>query len=730
MRPLLLLLLALPALQTAGQVQQIQVRRDEVMVDVIVTDRNGKPVVDLTAADFEVFEDGVRQQVLSFSSEKSTGLTWRDAGQAPPEQGQSRPLKLRNAHLISMVFDAATTSRERMPLVRAAALDFLTTSLGPEDFVAVFGIGFGLQILQPFTQDQAALKKAVEVATSGDAKRFGLLAQEIRQQLETFGRGDLPDATKIFMAETRASVADSGSEATRAVGDNQQPTWMDLLADPSAILTFSSLRILRTFDRYEREYQGRQSISGLMAIIESERVFPGRKTLLYFSEGFAIAPAAAREFRSVISAANRASTAIYSVDAAGLRLDNPNAAASQEIDIIAAGRMRNSNPELVVGGQSSLGRVEEAGRMNTVNTLDELSSETGGYTLKNTNDLKTGLRRIREDLRAYYVLSYSPANASFDGRFRSISVKVNRPELHVRSRSGYYAFRTLDNSPLFGYEAQLMEPLQAATPPNDFEVWLAACHFPTAAANQRSVPFFVQFPLSAISLERDTKTKNNSASFSVLVLARDASGQVVFKRSRRFNVNGTDAQLPKMRQENLSFNQTVALSPGDYRLDAVVRDDKTGKAAVRRIALAVPSVSAERLHMSGLVLSKAATPLSLQEKNILPDDPFVVEGSARLLPAVPAVYRKSADKHIVLFFTAYAPSSAPPPDKVTVAFFQNGKLFAQAGAKLAPPDPRGRIPYLTTFGLEHFDAGKYEVRVTIGDTAAKVSESAAFEITP
>ena len=706
--------------------QPIKIRREEVLVDVIVTDRNGKPVTDLVADNFEVHEDGVRQMILSFRSEKGTGLTWKEAGQTPPTGG-SRPLKLRNAHLISMVFDGATTSRESMPLVRSAALDFLTTSLGPEDFVAVFGMGFGLQILQPFTQDLVALKKAVEVATSGDAKRFGLLAQEIKQQLETFGRGDLTDATKIFMAETRAALPPAGGDETRTSPESE--TWMDLLADPSAILTFSALRILRTFDRYEREYQGRQSISGLMAIVDSQRVFPGRKTLLYFSEGFAIAPAVAREFRSVISAANRASTAIYAVDAAGLRLENPNAAATQEIDTIVAGRMRNRNPELVVGGQSSIGRVEEAGRMNTQNTLDELASETGGYTLKNTNDLRTGLRRIREDLRAYYVMSYSPRNLNFDGRFRSITVKLNRPELHVRSRSGYYGFRTLDNSPLFGFEAQLMEPLQAATPPSQFDVFLAASHFPVSQ-NQRQVPFFAQFPASAFQMEKDAKTKISTATFSVLVLARDTADQVVFKRSRRFNVSGNESQIQKMQQENFSFNQSVTLQPGDYRLDAVVRDEKTGKASVRRMPLSVPHSPEDRVHLSGLVLSKSATPLSAEEKKTPPRDPFLVEGSARLLPAMPPVYKKSSDKHIILFFTAYVAKGSPAPDKAVVDFLQNGRPVIQAAGQLARPDADGRIQYVTTFGLENFEAGKYELRVTVSDGKGKVSETSPFEIVP
>jgi len=70
---------------------------------------------------------------------------------------------------------------------------------------------------------------------------------------------------------------------------------------------------------------------------------------------------------------------------------------------------------------------------------ESLASDSGGFTVKNTNDLGKGIQRIADESRSYYLLGYNPSNAALDGRFRKIEVKVARKGVKVRARRGYYA---------------------------------------------------------------------------------------------------------------------------------------------------------------------------------------------------------------------------------------------------------------------------------------------------
>ncbi len=97
--------------------------------------------------------------------------------------------------------------------------------------------------------------------------------------------------------------------------------------------------MLATFELLERDQQGYATINGLLAVITSMRNLPGRKTIIFFSEGIALPPSVQVKFPSVINAANRAGVSIYSIDAAGLRADSPNAEATREINALAERRM-------------------------------------------------------------------------------------------------------------------------------------------------------------------------------------------------------------------------------------------------------------------------------------------------------------------------------------------------------------------------------------------------------
>ena len=74
-----------------------------------------------------------------------------------------------------------------------------------------------------------------------------------------------------------------------------------------------------------------------------------------------------------------------------------------------------------------------------IDILKTVAENTDGLAVVNENDLGAGLKRVIDDVSAYYLLTYYSTNAKNDGKFRKISVKTATPGLHVRARRGYLA---------------------------------------------------------------------------------------------------------------------------------------------------------------------------------------------------------------------------------------------------------------------------------------------------
>jgi hypothetical protein len=453
----------------------------------------------------------------------------------------------------------------------------------------------------------------------------------------------------------------------------------------------------------------------------------GRKVLLFFSEGFPIATAVSEQFRSVISAANSAGVTIYSIDVAGLRLVNPDEYAQIEKEAASRNSLRNRNPELIQGGQSALGRMEEAMGLNTVSNLDALSEETGGYTIKNTNDLADGLRRISEEMGSFYVLTYVPANQNFDGKYRKVAVKLARTgDYRVRARRGYYAFRTLDYSPVLAFELPLIERASQRELPQEFAIYAEALHF-RGTGTTRLVPIYVELPVSAMKFDADEKKKSFSARYAILVLVKDENQQVVRKMGQDFVLRGPLAQVEATRQQPHLFSRLISLKPGRYLVEAVARDGGTGKMSGIRVPLDVPEVSDSHLRLSSVVLSRGVNPLTEEQKKDS-RHPLFLDGQAYFVPNARETFRKSTDKNLLLHFSAYPAKASKVLVQATVELLQAGKVISKSSGTLGAADTTGRVVYVNSFPMENFGVGQYQLRVTVTDGVSQASSLSSFVV--
>jgi len=712
--------------QSAQQERPIKLGTSEVVVDAVVVDKRNRVVTDLTASDFEVYEDGVKQRIASFRFE-STGAGTQEVPKTTEEKGTA--VAPRTGNLVSLVFDAQA-ARDGALMARKAALEYIDSGMGPNDLVGVFGIDLGLMVLAPFTQDKAALKKAVETFTSRDAKRYGFLAQEVRSELERLmiagSDGDRMSIVDTWVEADYTTPAPGTGSTDARTAELPSPAVLNLIRNQ---LNITMLRTLKIFERFEREWQGRNIITALLSVITAQQSITGRKVMLLFSEGFPITSAVTDQFRSVISAANNAGMTIYTIDVGGLRLINPDESAQVEKEAASRSTLRNPNPELIVGGQSALGRMEDAMRLNVVNNLDELSGDTGGYTIKNTNDLGEGLRRITEELSSHYVLTYSPTNENFDGKYRNVAVKLTRAgDFKIRARRGYYAFHALDNSPVLAHELPLLEQSNQRGLPQEFPLYMKAMHF-RGLNGARAVPIYVELPISALKFNTDEKTKTFNSRYAILVLVKDEKQQVVRKLGQEFLLKGPLAQASSVREQPHLFSRIILLRSGHYVIEAIARDSTTGKMSGLRVPLDVPDAAEDKLRVSSVVLSRGVNPLNdEQKKDTL--HPLYFEGQAYFVPNARAIFRKSAEKNMLVHFSAYRAKGSSTPVSTTIEFVQGSRTVSKASGQLPAADPTGRIVYLTSFPLEGFGPGQYEIRVTVNDGATQSTSSANFVVEP
>ncbi|MBO0857712.1 MAG: VWA domain-containing protein [Chloracidobacterium sp.] len=696
---------------------KIRIGTDEVTLDVVVRDKKGRPVKDLTASEFEVYEDGVKQQVESFrlalreSGAKADGDRGKET-QATTVTASPRD-KTSNSGVIALVFDRLSPDARSM--ARKAANAYAEEGLMTSDFTGVFAIDMSLLTLQQYTDNTQLVKQAIEQATSRSTSTFTSNNEQVRNLADR--QNSLEQQSAAAQAST-GGPGSGGSDATQAKAR----------AEMELALVQMQMRMNETFEMLDRNQQGFATTNSLLAVVNSMRNLPGRKTVIFFSEGLSLPPAVVEQFKSVIHVANRANVSVYTVDAAGLRIDSPNLETTREINSMAQRRMnevhRSENPSGPL--MKGLERNEDLLRLNPHSGLGELADQTGGFLIHDTNDLSAGLRRIDEDMRSHYVLTYVPKNQEYDGRFRQISVKLSRPSLDIQTRKGYYAVDNSIASPVLSYEAPALAALSAGRASNSFALRAGALSFPEPE-RLGLAPILVEAPASAFTYTPDTEKKTYNSDFSILALVRTESGQVVEKLSQHYQLSGPVDKIAAARSGEILFYREANLPPGRYTIDAVAYDAPSGKSSARKTNLEVSGLDKMKLRLSSLTLLKRADRLTAEEQK---NDHPLHFGEVVVYPNLGEPLRKSVTKQLAFFFTAWPAQGSTEKLKLTIEVVQNGRSLGRIPAELPAADEHGRVKYASALPLDNFQPGSYELRVTVKDGQGGVSRAAQFNIEP
>ncbi len=683
-------LLGLSAAAYGQEPIPLRVTNTSVVVDVVVTDQRNHHLSDLTAEEFEVWEDGVLQQVDSVQWEQSEGEVPDVEALAPPasEPGAVRlSASPAQPHLIIVLLDYATVQLVNQIYVRKAAVRYVQEKLRPSDLVAVFEVGMGLRFVQGFTNHEPTL---VQALSRGNTAGSVYAADQAQLAASAEGAEDQVELLTSSI-DTLAGNPNRGSgfdAMTLELLNNQMERAQAVQGTYRAQLSYS------------REQQGRPIIGAIRTIADGVAHIPGRKSLILVSEGFAVPLSLERALYQAVERAGRSNLAIYAIDAAGLAV-KPRQVESELFDISAG---RSGDRVKAYGGLSQFDHAREIGSDRKDSTLRYLASETGGLLIRHTNDMSGAFERVDRDLRSRYLVSYTPKNLDFKGEFRSLEVRVKRRKVKVRARPGYWAVPA-GASVLSADEYRLLVEgtWEGETSGEPLELFFQPSFFPEEG-NQYQVVLTVEIP--AASLQTRKQQGREFKHLHLVGLVQDPAGRVIG------SLRGPARVAAPPAVGHLRLDSRMQLSAGDYAVLLHASDPASGRSAFLRRTLRLPAVG-ERTALSSLVLGETVAPAG-------GGDDYLSVGDVRVYPTA---RRKFQDgDRLVYLLNVQRPGldgrqQAALDVEVTLhhrgrrihAFQESLETAGLAGAGLP------RVPVARTLELSGLEPGRYLLRARVYD---------------
>jgi VWFA-related protein len=688
-----------------------------ITVDVVVRDKHGKPVTDLKKEDFELLEDGVRQDIgamtLIAAAPESEAATAAGAVAGPAAVGPNFssaktdaagtiPASIPAPTFIALVFDRL--SPEARALAYNGARSYLATRHG-DGFAGVFVADLSLITIQTYTNNRVLIEKALKDAAS--------------RATSTFDRAAMTDLKYAYKPgphqEPEMPIVAAAQDAGRAPGESGDSPARPDTAELVATVTNRSILMAR---QMAMNQQGFATTDALHAVIGGLSQLPGRKSLVFLAEGLALPEAVMPQFQSLVAAANRANVSIYTIDSAGLRARSVEEAVRLTVNGVGAASLDLAPDGSSANSLDAMEGMAAALRSDPHTSLTVLARDTGGFLIDSTNDLADGFRRIDLDRRFHYLLSYAPKNADFNGEWRTIAVKVPSRDVEIRARSGYQAVHAPGAIPLLAYEGRAAADLERTPPPAQIPIRADAFVFPQMTGDPRVA---ILLSTTGRALTFEPTSTGYRTDFTLLARIRDAHGDVIRKASQPYRITGATADREHAQSGDILFYRQPTLPPGSYTLDVAADDAIAKRGGVSHIGLIVPQQTAG-VRVSDLVIVGRTEKLAPGE---LSDDNMLAVGGVQLYPNLGEPLRKSVDR-MLSFYVVILPNHTAPTATLTLA--QNGRTLATLPVTLDAADAGGRIQQVGQIPLASIPPGAYEVTFTVTGGATPIARTAIVTV--
>jgi VWFA-related protein len=655
----------------------IRVTATEIALDLVFRDKKGRQVKNVKPAEVEIYEDGIRQQLLSFRMVTGRETERRQESQAKPQAATGTFVPLRGLNTVCIVFHNID------PVTRPHAIqivkEFIQANLPPESYIGIFNLNDKLIPIHEFTKDRQDLLAS---AFNGNALEFSRASAPL-----------LSASPNIVTVNAQVNMATHSATVSVDTTGGEVSNTAIMGADVSTSAAANRVRGDMVSERSEFGHiMGMHEQDRVTAMINALGTLPGRKTVLFVTTGMSLT-GDPDMFQKILTNANSHGITVYALDSTEMSPTGDTVqAGKQALTQMAAQSQQQSNKNASISVMKQNSRqgddVMAAVRTSdTQSSLRALSEGTGGFLIANTNDFRKSFQQLVQSLDTHYEAVYRPTTARYDGRLRKIEVKLARSDLQVESRTGYFAMPDLKGSgPLTPVESTAMAVLAAEPRPHSFDFHVTSYHFQKEGANSSAALAF-ELPSAKLGAAADPARKTHKFEVSLLALVRDANGEVVDKYSLNQPYYFAEANLAAVRADALTYTHMLDLPPGRYTVEAAVVDREGAQATAETASFEIPAPS-KSIAISSLAMVQHLDPAGALS---LTADPFTFKDK-HVIPMVQATVSPAAKRWV--YFVVYPDNSNPEKPKIRVQFKNGGQVFAEQTLALPEPDERGAIAML------------------------------------
>jgi VWFA-related protein len=643
-----------------------------VTVDVVVTDKKNSTLSGIPREEFTILEDGVPQEITTFESVQVPATASAEPARKPAISDNTVREEQTGRSFV-IVFDDVHLTLYQAHRAKQAISQFLKTGVREGDRVTLVATGGGAwwsTRMEAGREDIVSLLKRLE----------GRLVPDNSPE-----RMSDSEAMRIHIYRDQ-QVEERVGRRFDSFGSNGRSQQGEL-SEGLAGNPFVQGRAADVY--YQAASRNRITLQVLDRVLLSLAATRGRKSLILVSQGFIYDPQL-DEFKDVVQTARRSNVAMYFIDTRGLggMPSYMNAEFGPAID--------NQDVSAAFGDELD----QSAG-------AEMLASDSGGFSVKNTNDLSKGFLRIADETKSYYLVGYRPSNTKTDGKFRKIEVKVARKDVKVRARKGYFA--PIDATTLAAQkkkpeapgdpdiQAALDSPYEEKAIPLRMSAWV----FDETLLGKANTVVATDVDIREFAFKEENGRFVDAVEF-LLVVAHLETGEF-YRFDQKIDMKLLPSTRDRIFKSWMPIVRDFELAPGSYQAKIVVRDANSKRLGTVVHEFTVPDLA--NLRASSVILSDALMPDRPGEK-----------------PRPSMVVRRTFQPGATLYaqFEVYgaqrAKGSGMP--KVLAGYSirrQDGTVVSRVAATEILPTSLGKLSRLVGTGLADATPGNYEFVLDLRD---------------